>query len=288
MSSPAGTFATTEVEYLRHGGRALRARLFVPDGAGPFPAVVELHGGAWCNGDLAECQPYAEALARGGVAVAAIDFRHAGDGYPSSLIDINHAIRWVKAHAAELRSRPDMVGIAGQSSGGHLAMLAAMRPADARYAAIPLAGGPPGLDARVGAVAMLWPVINPLSRYHHARRARDSATPPAWVGSIPERHDLYWKTEAAMAEGNPLLALERGEALATPPALWLQGRPDAAHDYHDPDGDFPGSEPDRFAAAYRRAGGAIELMVVAQAARAEAESLDAVAAFFRRQLRPPG
>ncbi len=98
-------YTTQDVEYLRHGDRRFMARLFKPQGKGPFPAVLEIHGGAWCNGDLNECQIYAEGLARAGIAVAAIDFRHASDGYPTSLADINYAIRWVKAHASELNTR---------------------------------------------------------------------------------------------------------------------------------------------------------------------------------------
>ena len=283
---PADTHAFTvrDVEYLRHGDRRLMARLFVPHGRGPFPAVVELHGGAWCNGDLNDCRTYAEALARGGLAVAAVDFRQAGDGSLAALADINYAIRWVKAHAGELGTRAELVGAAGQSSGGHLAMLAAMRPDDPRYAAIALPSALPAVDARLCAVAMLWPVINPLSRYRHALAARDAAAPPAWVGDIPDRHDLFWKTEAAMADGNPLLALERGEAVETPPALWLQGRPDPVHDYHDPDGGFAGTEPERFTAAYRRAGGTIELRFVTQAERASAATLGQVARFFHQHM----
>jgi len=67
-------YTTQDVEYLRHGDRKFMARLFKPQGKGPFPAVVELHGGAWCNGDLNECQIYAEGFARAGLAVASIDF----------------------------------------------------------------------------------------------------------------------------------------------------------------------------------------------------------------------
>ncbi len=284
MPAKSYEFTTRDVEYLRHGDRRFMARLFVPQGQGPFPAIVELHGGAWCNGDLNECQTYAEALARGGLAVAAIDFRHAGDGYPTSLADINYGIRWVKANAGELNTRSDLVGAAGQSSGGHLAMLAAMRPNDPRYAAIKLPSSAPEVDASLRAVAMLWPVINPLSRYRHALRARDSANPPAWVGNIPSRHDLYWKTEAAMADGNPMLMLEKGEKVPTPPALWLQGRPDPVHDYHDPDSGFTGTEPERFTANYRKAGGNIELLIVAQAERTTAATLGKVADFFHRHI----
>ena len=277
---PTYEYTAQDVEYLRHGDRKFMARLFKPQGKGPFPAIVEVHGGAWCNGDLNECQIYGEGFARAGLAVAAIDFRHAGDAYPTSLADINYAIRWVKAHASDLNTRPDLIGIAGQSSGGHLGMLAAMRPNDPRYASIPLAG----FDATVRAVAMLWPVINPLSRYKHALKARDSANPPAWVGSIPQRHDLYWKTEANMAEGNPMLILERGEKVLTPPAIWIQGQPDIVHDYRDPEGPVAEHEPQRFVNNYRKAGGEIDLLYVDNAKKAGAGSFAPAAAFFHRYI----
>ena len=77
----------------------------------------------------------------------------------------------------------------------------------------------------------------------------------------------YWKTEANAAEGNPMLMLERGEKVELPRAIWLQGRPDPLHDYHDPDTDFPGTESERFVSYYRRAGGDIELIYFERANR---------------------
>jgi len=111
----------------------------------------------------------------------------------------------------------------GASSGGHLAMLVAMRPNDPRYAAIP---GPAGVDASVQGGMMLWPVINPLSRYRNAIRRSKEANPPAFTKGMKEKHDTYWHTEAEMIEGNPMLILEKGEKVVMPPAFWLQGRPD--------------------------------------------------------------
>src|SRR5215210_4838165 len=136
-------FTTEDIEYLRHGDRALKLRLYKPRGEGPFPAVVDVHGGAWGKGSLEECRGRDEALAKSGLLVAGIDFRDGNDGYPTALIDINYAIRWLKARATQLQTRVDLVGIAGQSSGGHLAMLAAMRPHDARYTAVALPAGSP-------------------------------------------------------------------------------------------------------------------------------------------------
>jgi acetyl esterase/lipase len=174
--------------------------------------------------------------------------------------DINFAVRWAKLHARELKTRPELIGISGQSSGGHLAMLVAMRPYDPRYAAIPLpagAGGAQAPDATARCVVMSWPVINPLSRYRHAKRALASGGD--WAKSIIPRHDSYWRSEANMAEGNPLLALERGERVVLPPAVWFQPRNDVVHDYKDLDSDFPGNEPQRFCADYKKAGGDIAL-----------------------------
>ena len=90
--------------------------------------MIELHGGVWTENDRTRSKAHHEAFANNGIAVASLDFRQGPAGYPNSVVDINYAIRWVKANAARFKSRPDLVGISGTSSGGHLAMLAAMRP----------------------------------------------------------------------------------------------------------------------------------------------------------------
>src|SRR5580700_3737264 len=253
-------FDVSDVEYLRHGSKPLLARVFKPRGEGPFPALVECHGGAWCMSDRTTEHLRHEYMASHGIVSIALDFRSGNeDPYPASVQDINYAVRWAKAHARELKTRPELIGLSGQSSGGHLAMLVAMRPHDPRYAAIALPPGSPAADASVRAVVMSWPVINPLGRYRHAKRALASANPPEWPKSIMARQDAYWRSEANMAEGNPMLALERGEKVLTPPAIWFQGRGDGVHDYKDADSAFPGNEPQRFVANYRKAGGDIAL-----------------------------
>src|SRR5688572_10147405 len=87
-------FDIEDVEYLRHGDKPLLMRLFKPRGAGPFPALVELHGGVWTENDRTRSQAHHEAFANHGIAVAALDFRQGSNGYPDSVIDINYAIRW--------------------------------------------------------------------------------------------------------------------------------------------------------------------------------------------------
>lgn len=241
-----------DVEYLCHGNQPLLARLFKPRGRGPFPLVVELHGGAWCHGDRLNDTIINEPLARSGVVVAALDFRMPpAAGYPASLADINYAIRWLKSRAAELKSYPDSVGILGVSSGGHQAMLLGMRPRDPRYSAVPMPAAGVAVDATVRCVVLCWPVIDPLGRYRYAKKLKESGKPyPDLVDQVLPSHDEYWKTEEAMAEGSPVLALERGERVELPPALYLQGTRDLAH---------PRPDLDRFVTQYGNTGGRVEL-----------------------------
>lgn len=239
-----------DVEYLKHGDKPLLARIYKPRGTGPFPLIIDLHGGAWTKKDRTSDAGTDEPLAKSGVVVVALDFRMppADAGYPASLADINYAIRWCKARAAELGSRPDMIGILGVSSGGHQAMLAAMRPGDARYTALPLSGNQV-VGAGVRCVVLCWPVIDPLGRYQYAKAQQGGAhakQADEWVRC----HDQYWPNEAAMAEGNPTRALERGETVRMPPVLYLQGTADIAH---------PAPDRERFISSYQKAGGCVDL-----------------------------
>jgi acetyl esterase/lipase len=241
-----------DVEYLRHGDAPLLARLFKPRGAGPFPVLVELHGGAWCLGDRLQDTGINEQLARHGILVAALDFRvPPAASYPGSPVDINYGIRWMKTHAAKFGGRPNQVCTFGISSGGHLAMLLGMRPHDPRYSALPLSGGAAPIDATVSGVIMGAPVIDPLGRYRYAKGLKESGKSyPEFVDLVLPLHDKYWKTEEAMAEGNPVMALERGESVELPPVLYIQDTRDIVH---------PRPQLERFVELYRKAGGRVDL-----------------------------
>lgn len=193
-----------------------------------------------------------EALAKSGVVVAALEWRMPPVApYPAALMDINYAVRWLKTRAADLRSKPDRVGIMGSSSGGHQAMLAAMRPRDLRYAALPLAGAGARVDASVRCAVLCWPVIDPLGRYHYAKELKQRGGSDAeFADRVLPSHDQFWGSEEAMAEGSPTRALERGEKVELPPALYIQGTADMAH---------PKPDRERFVASYRKGGGHLEL-----------------------------
>jgi acetyl esterase/lipase len=190
------------------------------------------------------------------VVVAALDFRMPPDAsYPGSLVDISYGIRWLKSRATTLRSRPDLVGIMGASSGAHQAMLLGMKPRDPKYASLPLPAGAAAVDGSVRCAVLCWPVIDPLGRYRYAKKLKAAGAPyPEVVDRVLPGHDQYWITEEAMAEGSPTLALERGEPVELPPVLYIQGDRDMAH---------PRPDLDRFVAGYRKAGGSLDLELLA-------------------------
>ncbi len=249
-----------DVEYLRHGDTAYLARVYQPRGKGPFPAMVEAHGGAWTSGERGGNDAINRAVAAGGVVVAALDFRNPPAAtYPGSVQDVNYGIRWLKAEAARFNTRADWIGTMGTSSGGHLAVLAALKPLDPRYAAIKRPGAQTGVqaDARVPFVVTLWPVICPLGRYRAwtSPEARQKVSPR---GGNPALSQVkYWLTEDAMAEGSAVLALERGDEVELPHILYLQHPADPMH---------PRALMEQFVTNYRARGGVVRLSLFEGAA----------------------
>jgi acetyl esterase len=226
-------FTAEDIVYQSPDGSPLLARLYRPSGPGPFPAVLEVHGGAWTSGDRFNNVSIAESLAAHGIVVMSIDFRMPPVArYPVACQDVSTGIRFLKAHAGEYGSRADMVGMLGTSSGGHLVLLAALRPNDPRYTTEG--------DASVAFAIACWPVADPLKRY----RAKKEAGIMRFVAS----HDAFWPSEAEMEDANPTLILERGEAVSMPPVLVLQGTRD---DNLTPD------MTSGFASAYAAAGGKV-------------------------------
>lgn len=236
------TVEIRDLEYRRTEDGPLLARLYQPAGNGPFPALIEVHGGAWAAGDRLNNAPLDLALAKSGIVVLAVDFRMPPrHRYPASIADIHYATRWLKAHAQEFASRADLVAGLGTSSGAHQLLLSALKPHDSRYAALPLAEAP-GIDASLPWLVLCWPISDPLARYRMVKEKGNTR--------LVESHDAYWASEAEMAEGNPQRIVEAGEAVALPPAIVLQG---TADDNVTPD------MADRFTAAWHAKGGAIEL-----------------------------
>ena len=204
-----------ELEYRSDGRESWGVTIFQPEGDGPFPALLDVHGGAWNRGDRTADEVMNRALAASGMVVAAIDFRLApAHPYPAQVQDVNLATRWLKAHAAEFNADPDTIGGMGCSSGGHTLMLSAMRPADARYAALELPEAA-GTDASVAYTVCCWPVLDPYARYLYAQESNNER--------LAASSEAYFLDQEAMKEGNPQHILERGETIADAPDVDYPG-----------------------------------------------------------------
>ena len=247
--NPAAKFdlKVSDTEFRRTAkGRQLMARVYQPQGKGPFPTVLDLHGGAWNNKDRFANEPMDRAVAASGVLVVAIDMTLAPEApYPASIQDANYAVRWLKWKAPTWNGDPSAIGIIGSSTGGYVGELLVMRPRDPRYNALRLAEAP-NLDAGVAYVVSRSPISDPWARFQHAeKRQREHMVKNSRTYFVP------WET---IHEGNPQEILERREPVSLRPLLILQGALD--------DNVLPAFQ-EKFAAAYRAAGGECRVEVFA-------------------------
>jgi acetyl esterase len=242
--NPAAKFdvKVSEVEYRRtKAGRQLMARIYEPAGTGPFPTVLDLHGGAWNAKDRKAEEPMDRAIAESGVLVVAIDMTLAPESpYPACVQDANYAVRWLKTKAESWNGNPAKIGVYGSSSGGHVAELLAMRPKDSRYNAIPLTEAP-GADASVAYVAMRSPISNTFARYQNAEKLNRSA--------MVKNNTTFFVPWDTIHEGNPQEILERHETITKMPFLIMQGSLD--------DNVLPAVQ-ERFVQTYRDTGGDVQ------------------------------
>ena len=241
---PAARFdlAVNEVELRRNSaGRMLMARIYQPKGPGPFPTVLDLHGGAWNRKDRLAEEPMDRALAASGLLVVAVDMTLAPEApYPACVQDANYAVRWLKANAATWNGDTSKIGIYGSSSGGHVAELLAMRPRDPRYNSIPLAAAP-NVDATVAYVATRSPISNTFARYQNAERRANA--------SMIKNNKVFFDPWETIHESNPQGILEREEKATLVPLLIMQGALD--------DNVLPEVQ-EKFAKTYKAAGGSCE------------------------------
>jgi alpha-L-fucosidase 2 len=117
----------TDIEYGRAGEVSLKLDVSIPDnGPGPFPVAIIVHGGGWSGGDKQQdITPLFKPLTDAGYVWFSINYRLAPTHrWPACFEDVQTAIRWVKAHAADYHGDPQRIAIFGHSAGGHLAFLA--------------------------------------------------------------------------------------------------------------------------------------------------------------------
>ena len=118
----AASIDRKDVEYARPDGKPVLLDLHVPDGAGPFPAAILVHGGGFDQGSKStNVRPLFEPLANAGFAWFSIDYRLAPEAkFPQASADVASAIRWVKSNASAYRVDVSKIALIGESAGGLL------------------------------------------------------------------------------------------------------------------------------------------------------------------------
>lgn len=175
--------------------------LRVPDGPGPHPVVVLIHGGCWLNAfDLEYFEHWAATLVEQGFATWNIEYRRLGDaggGWPNTFLDVGRAIDQLRALAETYSLNTNDVRAMGHSAGGHLALWAATRRENASDAALKTSD-PLALNQVIGLAA-----IGDLSEYRIGPPNSCHSSVDQLMGGDPKRFpDRY--TEGSPAARLPL------------------------------------------------------------------------------------
>lgn len=194
----------TDIEFAKVGDVSLTLDAFVPEGVGPFPTAILVHGGGWTKGDKQTyIKPLFAPLGEAGFAWFTINYRLAPTHqWPACLDDVETAIRWVKAHASEYKVDVNRIALIGESAGGHLVSMAGTRArGDTTVAAVVPFYAPHDLETRAKQRLVIGPGISGL------------------FGIADELNDANLKM---LAEGSPIHHLKAG----LPPYLLIHGDKD--------------------------------------------------------------
>ena len=210
-----------DITYAKPDDISLLMRVYFPDqpiGQG----IVMIHGGAWTVNDRLTPYVLNEALASRGMLVVSLDFRCGPDfQHPTASSDIAAGIRYVRSNAMEWGIDADQIGLIGSSSGGHLALFTAIQPNIPAHQQTLFVGQDTSNDvsAEVAYLIALWPVSDPLYRYHHAI---DTNRP-----ELIAAHDGFFLDVSQMREASVSKVLHDRKHTHLPPALVVQPGEDA-------------------------------------------------------------
>lgn len=177
------------ITYATHDGTALLGDLYLPEGNGPFPAVIAVHGGGWQQGTRESYRHWGPYLATAGYAFFSVDYRLCKPGqksYPEAVHDIRAAVQFLRFSAADLKIDPKRIGLMGDSAGAQLAALVALAGDAPLFAGAYRDDAFARESARVKAVVGLYGVYDMAAQWQHdlVARPRDQIT-EKFLGAAP-------------------------------------------------------------------------------------------------------
>jgi alpha-L-fucosidase 2 len=193
----------TDVVYGEAANEKLVLNAFTPEGSGPFPVCILVHGGGWMKGDKHNnFRTLLGPLGEAGFAWFSISYRLAPQHrYPACVEDVEMAIRWVKAHAAEYKTDPQRIALIGESAGGHLVSLVGVRAKD---------------DTRVAAVVPFY------APHDLELQARQNLRAPVWAEALFGITEMNDAARKIIREASPMNCIHAG----LPPFLLIHGAQD--------------------------------------------------------------
>jgi acetyl esterase/lipase len=165
MGRCADIIAEDNITYGKAGDTELKLDLARPQGNGPFPAIVFIHGGGWYAGGRQAYRGQIQEAAKRGYVAATISYRlmkfdekqkettTATQNFPVQIHDAKAAIRWVRANAKKYKTDPNRIGVTGGSAGGHLSLLVGLTDPSSGLEG---ESGNPGQSSRVQAVVNVF------------------------------------------------------------------------------------------------------------------------------------
>jgi acetyl esterase/lipase len=180
-----------DLAYGEGGDRKLQLDLAMPTaGAGPFPAVVFLHGKGWRAGNRQEMNHFIAGVARMGYVGVTVEYRLVPTArFPAQVEDCKAAVRWLRANAQKYRLHPDHIGVVGFSAGGHLACMLGVTDKDSGLEGT---GGNPDQSSRVQAVVSFFGPTDFTTR-DLPKDLEKEVVIPFLGGSFAEKPEVYQK-----------------------------------------------------------------------------------------------
>jgi acetyl esterase/lipase len=205
---PGFTLVTRDVAvYPEH---TVTLTLYVPEKAGKYPAVLDIHGGGWKQRQVEQDRPMMERLAARGFVTGIVAYRLSTEAkYPAAIYDCKAAVRYLRAHAEELKIDPERIGVMGGSAGGHLTGLLAMTNGLAEFE-----GDGPNREQSSAVKAAI--VMAGSQDLVAANKDKSNEGTVAFLGATcQEKPDIY-------AQASPLTHVRAG----VPPTIFIEGEKD--------------------------------------------------------------